>query len=74
MTDEHADGLVLEFYGIDPTQGRVDNVGVYASGKMAHWNERRGYVFYELKDDDPRQDVVRVFGWSYITELSPHDA
>jgi hypothetical protein len=71
MTDENGDTLILELYGIDDAQRRVDNVGIYASGRMAHWSERRGYIFYELADDNPRQDVARVFGWSNVTELGP---
>ncbi len=71
MTDENGDTLILEFYGIDHAQRRVDNVGIYASGRMAHWSERRGYVFYDLTEGNPRQEVARVFGWAELTELSP---
>jgi hypothetical protein len=38
---------------------------------MAHWSERRGYVFYDLTEGNPRQEVARVFGWAELTELSP---
>jgi hypothetical protein len=48
MAEWHSDKLIIEFYGIDAAVRRVDNVGVYASGKMAHWSERRGYVFNML--------------------------
>ena len=69
--DEHGDTLILEFYGIDRAQCRVDNVGIYASGRMAHWSERLGYVFHQLTDGKPYLDVTRVFGWAELTELSP---
>lgn len=71
MADDNADELIAEFYGFDPVARRVDNVGIYASGKMAHWSERRGYVFHVLKDGGGREEIERIFKWTDVTELSP---
>ena len=71
MTEDQSEQLISEFYGIDRAGRRVENVGIYSNGKMAHWSERRGYVFYVLKDADLRQEIERVFGWSDLVELSP---
>lgn len=71
MTDEDADRLIAEYYGIDAAARRVDNVGIYASGKMAHWSERRGYVFHVINEAGAREEIARLFNWVEVTELSP---
>jgi len=64
------DEIVREFYGIDPSTFKVDNVAVTRSGKISRWTTR-GYRIQQSTGIDYRAQVVLTTGLIMLVELDP---
>ena len=71
MNVEYNDEIITEFYGIDTKKRKIDNVGITRGGRIAHWTDKRGYVFYLMTEKEARNNVAKILGWVELVEVHP---
>lgn len=71
MIDELYDEIITEFYGIDTTRRKIDNVAITRGGRIIHWTDKKGYVFYSMTEKDARKNVAKTLAWVELVEVDP---
>jgi len=74
MIHELYDEIITEFYGIDTTRRKIDNVGITRGGRITHWTDKKGYVFYLMTEKDARKNIAKIFGWVELVKVHPRIA